>query len=166
MSDRDLHPFEYLLAFVGDAGASGYYLPEVLRDVDPEGLVVPGLVVARVSSATDAEQVRRLARIGGAYVVRTPAWTAVAKAMLRASSVNSEEIRRSVFRALGGSGITSWSGVPGEIPEVFKSEVESAKAALAAESDELLQAYWAWRVRLAEANLEGETQRAKEERGE
>jgi hypothetical protein len=56
--------------------------------------------------------------------------------------------------------------VPGETPEVFKSEVESAKTALAAESDELLQAYWDWRVRLAEADLEGETQRAKEERGE
>jgi hypothetical protein len=154
-----------LLAFVGDNGAAGYYLPEVLHNVDPGGVLVPKLVVELVSSTTDIEQVRRLARIGGAHVVGTEAWKVIAKAVLRAAR-SGEESQRSVFRALGASDVTTWSGVPGQVPEVFRSAVVRAKEALAAESDELLQAYWSWRVRLAEAELEQETQHAKEERGE
>jgi hypothetical protein len=154
-----------LLAFVADNGAAGYYLPEVLHNVDPEGVLVPKLVVALVSSAADIEMVRRLARIGGGYVVGTDAWKVIGKAVLRAAR-SGEESQRSVFRALGASDATSWSGVPGQVAEVFRSAVDRAKQALAAESDESLQAYWSWRVRLAEAELEDETQRAKEERGE
>ena len=154
-----------LLAFVGDNGAAGYNLPEVLNNVDPNGVLVPRLVVALVSSTGDVEQVRRLARIGGGYVVGTDPWKIIAKAVLSAAQ-SGDESQRSLFRALGASEVTSWSGVPGQVPEVFRSAVDRAKRALAAESDESLQAYWAWRVRLAEAELEDETQRAIEERGE
>lgn len=155
-----------LLGFIDDNGTAGYYLPEVLRDVDPEGLLVPGLVTALVQQATDAEQVRRLARVGGAYVAGTRGWEDVAKAVLRSPLVQSEEIQRSTFNALGDSGVTSWSGTPGEVPPIFLAELESTKATLAKATDDGLRRYWAWRVQRAEADLCDEEQRAKEERGE
>ena len=157
---------EELLRFIDDNGTAGYYLPEVLHDVDPEGLVVPGLVVAFVAQATEAEQVRRLARIGDEYVAGTRIWEDIAKAVLRSPIVQSEDIQRSMFSALGGRGVTSWSGTPGEVPPVFLAEVESAKSSLAAAKDEGLRRYWAWRVGRAEADVREEQQRAKEERGE
>jgi hypothetical protein len=157
---------EALLGFIDDNGTAGYYLPEVLHDVDPEGVVVPRLVVALVAQATEAEQVRRLARIGGKYVAGTRAWEAIAKAVLRSPLVQSEDNQRSMFGALGGRGVTSWSGIPGEVPPVFIAEVESTKSSLAAATDEGLRRYWAWRVGRAEADLREEEQRAKEERGE
>jgi hypothetical protein len=157
---------EELLGFIDDSGTAGYYLPEVLNDVDPDGLLVPGLVVARVAKATEAEQVRRLARIGGKYVAGTRAWEDIAKAVLRFPLVQSEDDQRSIFSALGDRGVTSWSGIRGEVPPVFVAEVESTKSSLEAATDEGLRRYWAWRVRRAEADLREEEQRAKEERGE
>jgi hypothetical protein len=157
---------EELLGFIGDNGTAGYYLPEVLHDVDPEGLVVPGLVVALVAQATEAEQVRRLARIGDEYVAGTRTWEDIAKAVLRSPLVQSEDNQRSMFSALGGGGVTSWSGTPGEVPSIFLAQVEFTKSSLAAATDEWLRRYWAWRVRRAEADVREEQQRAREERGE
>lgn len=157
---------EELLGFIDDNGTPGYYLPEVLHDVDPDGLAVPGLVVSRVSQATESEQVRRLARIGGQYAAGTRSWEDLAKAVLRSPLVQSEDSQRSIFAVLGSSGVTSWSNVHGEVPSAFVAEVEHTKASLAAATDDALRRYWEWRVGRAEADLRNEEQRAREERGE
>jgi hypothetical protein len=161
-----IQAIETLVGFIDDNGTAGYYLPEVLLDVDPAGLVVPAMVCALVAQATDAERVRRLARIGGEYAPGTPAWTEIAKAVLRSPLVQSADHQRAMFNALGSGGVKSWSGTPGEVPPVFLAEVESAKSSLAAATDEGLRRYWTWRVSRAEADLHEEEQRAKEERGE
>jgi len=155
-----------LLGFIDDKGTVGYYLPEVLHGVDPEGLVVPGLVVALIGQAADAERVRRLAGIAGEYVAGTPAWEDIAKVALRSPHVQSKDHERSMFRALGAGGVKAWSGTPGEVPPVFIAEVESAKSFLAATTDEYLRRYWEWRVGNAESDLREQEQEAKEERNE
>lgn len=157
---------EELLGFIDDKGTAGYYLPEVLRDIDPEGLVVPELVAARAGQVSELEQVRRLARIGEKYVAGTWPWEIIAKAVLRSPLVQSEDNQRSIFYALGGSSITAWSAAHGEVPPIFVAQVESTKSALAAAADENLRSYWSWRVARAEASLREEVQRAKEARGE
>jgi hypothetical protein len=149
-----------------DHGTVGYYLPEVLCEVDPEGLVVPAEVAKRLTVAAGLEGVRRGARIGGAYVVGSPPWRTIAKAALASTAAASSEARRALCEALGERGIRSFSGMPGEVPEIFVAAVNNARAALNAEADADLQPFWEWRLADAEADLRYEQERAKEERGE
>ncbi len=155
-----------VLDFVQDSGSVGYYLPEILRDVDPEGLVVPAAVAARAVSANDAEGVRRLARIGGAYAVNSSPWRTIAIAAIRAASPFGAEALRSVYGSLGERGIRSWSGAVGEVPPIFISAVAEARAALDAEVQVDLRPYWQQRLAIAEAELREQEERTKEERGE
>lgn len=155
-----------LLDFVPDNGSVGYYLPEILRDVDPAGLEVPAAVAARAVLATDAEGVRRLARIGGAYAVNSSPWRTVALAAIRAASRFGAEALRSVYSSLGERGIRSWSGSVGEVPPVFVAAVAEARAALDAEVEVDLRPYWQRRLATAEAALREQEEHAKEERGE
>lgn len=155
-----------VLDLVKDNGSVGYYLPEVLRDIDPEGFVVPAQVAARAALGSDAEGVRRLARIGGAYAVNSLAWRTIALATIRAASPLGIDALRSVYGALGERGIRSWSGAVGEVPPVFIAAVTDARANLNAEVVEELRPYWQQRLAFAEADLREQEERAKEDRGE
>jgi hypothetical protein len=155
-----------VLDFVKDNGSVGYYLPEILRDVDREGLVVPAAVAARAVYAADGEEVRRLARIGGAYAVNSSPWRTIALAAIRAATPFSAEALRSVYGSLGERGIRSWSGAVGEVPPIFIAAVAEARAALDAEVQVELRPYWLQRLAFAEAELREQEERAKEERGE
>ena len=154
-----------LLEFVTDNGSVGYSLPEVLRDVDPEGLVVPGIVAVRLASAAD-DQIRRLTRTSGAYAVGSVPWRTIAKAAIVAARTQGLDVRRSVFSSLRDRGLRTWSGRPGEVPRIFVAAVNEAKAALEAETDVELRPFWEWQLTIAEAELHEEEERAKEERGE
>lgn len=155
-----------VLDFIKDNGSVGYYLPEVLRDIDPDGFVVPAQVAVRAAAASEAEGVRRLARIGGAYAINSSPWRRIALATIRAASPLGSDALRSVYGALGERGIRSWSGAVGEVPPVFIAAVTNARANLGAEVEEELRPYWQQRLAFAEADLREQEERAKEERGE
>jgi hypothetical protein len=155
-----------LLAFVDDTGSIGDRLPKVLHDVDPDGLVVPSAIVARLARAVDADQVRQLARVGGGYVVGTAAWRTIVKAAIAAGLRQGIEERQSIFDALTERGIRSWVGKHGEVHEIFVSAVRDAKTALDSEVDVDLRPFWEWRLEVAEKELRREEEGAKEERGE
>lgn len=166
-SDADvLGAVSNVLDFVNDNGTVSYYLPEILRDIDPGGLVVPASVSARARTAASTEDVRRLARIGGAYAVNSPPWRTIALATIRAASAHGPEALRSIHSALGDRGIRSWSGAIGEVPPIFIAAVTEARAALEAEAEADLRPYWKYRLAIAEADLREQEESAKEERGE
>jgi hypothetical protein len=155
-----------VLDLIKDNGSVGYYLPEVLRDIDPDGFVVPAEVAARAAAASDAEGVRRLARLGGAYAINSSPWRAIALATMRAAGPLGRDALRSVYGALGDRGIRSWSGAVGEVPPVFIAAVSDARANLDAEVEDDLRPYWQQRLAFAEADLREHEERAKEDRGE
>ncbi len=155
-----------ILSFVSANGTVGYYLPEILRDVDPDGLIVPTYVATRAQSTAGAEDVRRLARIGGAYAVNSSGWRTIALATVRAATPHGAEALRSVHGALGERGIRSWSGAIGEVSPIFIAAVTEARTALEAEVEPDLRPYWQHRLAIAEAQLREQEERAKEERGE
>lgn len=155
-----------LLDFMTDDGSVGYYLPDVLRDVDPDGLVVPAAVAERAPSARDAEGVRRLARIAGAYAVNSSAWRTMALATIRAAKALGAQSLRLVYGSLGDRGVRSWSAPVGEVPAMFVDAVAQARAALNDETQPDLQPYWQQRLAFAEIELREQEERAKEERGE
>jgi hypothetical protein len=155
-----------VLELIRDNGSVGYYLPEMLRDVDPEGLVVPNVLAARASSASGAEDVRRLARIGGAYAINSQPWRTIALATIRAASPLGSDALRAAYGALGDRGIRSWSGAVGEVPPIFLAAVDDARRNLDGETQQELRPYWQQRLEIAEADLREQEQRAKEDRGE
>jgi hypothetical protein len=157
---------EELMNFVLDKGSVGYYLPEIILDIDPKGLVAPSAVVARAGSGADGEYLRRLARVGGAYAVNSPPWRAIASATILASTPLGAETQRSVHTSLDGMGGRSWSRARGEVPSIFHSAVTDARATLDAELQPELRPFWRQRLAFAEAELLDEQERAKEERGE
>lgn len=158
---------EALVDFVWDRGTVGYHLPEVLRDVDPEGLLIPVEVTRRLANVTSKEDAWLLARIAGVYTVGGSAWRTIAKPVIvRAVRSGSEEGRRSLFDFLTYNGPRAWSGTPGEVPQIFISGVQSARQMLESETDPEFQPFWKWYLAVAEAKLREQGEYAKEERGE
>lgn len=156
-----------LLALVGAEGGMGHIIPELLCDIDPEGIAIPAAVVARIRGASTATGVRQLARIGGAYLVGTAPWRTIAKAALAAGRHHlTQKEQWSLFHVLAEGEVQGWSGTRGEVPAVFVSAVQEAKSALTAETDSTLRPFWEWRLKVAEEDLREQEQRAKEDRGE
>jgi hypothetical protein len=153
---------EKLLDFVSDDGTIGYYLPEVLRDIDPDGLVVPTTVAARARSGAGTAVVQKLARIGGAYATNSPPWRTISIATIRAAAPDGPKALSSVYSALGEWSISSWSGVPGEVPPIFIAAVTEARTALESEGEDDLRPYWRDRLAFAEAELREQEELAKE----
>jgi hypothetical protein len=158
---------EALVDLAWDREAVGYYLPEVLQDVDPEGILIQAEVKRRLANATGDDEVWWLARIAGAYAVGSSAWRTIAKpVILRAVRFGSEEERRSLFNALTDHGPRFWRGTPGEVPQTFVSGVESARQMLESETDSEFRPFWEWYLAVAEAELREQEEQAKEMRGE
>jgi hypothetical protein len=155
-----------LVGFAAERSTVGYFLPKVLRDVDPNGFLVPREVARRLTGLADIGEIRPLARIGGAYTLGGEAWRAIAKPALAAVTSAGAENARTIYSALVNDGFRSWSGTPGEVPPMFVSAVGDAKHALASETDTTFRGFWEWRLACAEAELRDEIEQAKEERGE
>nr|BDT32080.1 ATP-binding protein [Myxococcus sp. MH1] len=156
-----------LLSLLDAEGGMTHIIPDLLRDIDPEGIAIPAAVAARIQGASTATAVRQLARIGGAYLVGTAPWRTIAKAALAASQHHlTQKEQWSLFHVLIEGEFQGWSGTRGEVPEVFVSAVKEAKSALAAETDSILRPFWEWRLKVAEEDLREQEQRAKEDRGE
>ncbi|WP_141620721.1 ATP-binding protein [Myxococcus sp. AB036A] len=154
-----------LLTFVNDNGSVGYYLPKILRDIDPDGLLVPSAVVAQIK-ASDPEFARRLARIASAYAVNSAPWRTIAAATIHASMPLGEEALHPIYNALSEREHRSWSAPLGEVPPIFAAALEQARSALNSEADHNLRPYWQYRISIAEAELREQEEYAKERGGE
>lgn len=155
-----------LLDLVDDPGTVGYRLNDILHDIDPDGLVLAGLVAEKIRDS-DAEGAKRYMRLARSYVVNTPPWRTIALPAIEAArSLETSKERNSIFATISDPGIRSWSGKPGEVPAVFISAVDGAKKQREQEKDARFSIFWDWYVSVAEAELAHEEQRAKEERGE
>jgi len=125
-------------------------------------------VANRISqaSASDWDLARRYARIGGNYGIGTAAWRTIAKPILALAKRIGEDKRRSLFSALTGDEIRTYSGTPGEVPTIFTSAVESARKRLEEEKNKDFIPFWEWHLKVVEAELHEQEEQAKEELGE
>ena len=155
-----------LLTLAEAGGTVGYYLPEVLHDVDPVGFVVPDAVAAALASIDQPKRILALMRVGGAYAVNSSAWRTIALAAARAAAPHGSEFLASAFSTLTERGVRSWSGSIGEVPSLFRTAVDAARSALDAETEPELRPFWQSRLADAEAELKEREEQAKEERGE
>jgi hypothetical protein len=157
---------ESLIDFSNDRGSIGHYLPEILGDVDPDGIIIPRIVSDRIRRLPVIEDIRLLARLGRAYPVGSQSWRIIAKSALSIDGIRDPDIQQSIYTALAESGVRSWSRNHGEVPTVLVSAVQADKDFVASETDNDFRPFWEWRLKCAEDRLREAEERAKEERGE
>ena len=157
---------EELLSFAMGTGTIGYYFPEIARDVDPDGHLIPVLAAKQIGDERDLKIVRRYSRIAGAYPTGKDSWRSIALAALAANRDLSGRDHISIFSTLCRRGVRSLSAPVGEVPQELETEAGDARRRLEAEPDALLIPYWTWKREIAEAELQEAEENAKEERGE
>ena len=157
---------EQLVALAVGEGSVGYQLPDHLRDVDPEGRVVPAVVVDALSRTADTEQRRRLGRVVGAYPLNSAAWRDMARPMLAQAAKLSERDRNGLFFAIANRSTGVWRRSIGAVSETHVRAVERAREQLEDEEEEVFRDLWQWRLDIAQARLSDQEELAKEERGE
>jgi hypothetical protein len=152
-----------LVDLVEDSGTIGYYLPNILQTVDPEGFLIPSEIARRFEMAAgDAKW--PFARIAGEYTIGTAAWRTIAKPVISCALEASD--RRPLFRLLTDQSPKAWSSSIGEVPQLFLENVQSARQFLNSETDAAFRPFWEWYLAIAEADLHEQEEQAKEERGE
>ena len=156
----DCAAIDKVLTWVGREDQLGYSAPTVLTRLDGNGKLVPGLVESQLvamSSGTKLEDIWNLARLGGHYVEGTAAWRKIAAPACKLARAEVEERNRfSIYGALKWHGPQGWSGRYGEFHPRWEQAVEEAKKKFEAETDQDIKEYFAWRLRVAEAELERE----------
>ncbi|MBX3157652.1 MAG: hypothetical protein KF773_16895 [Deltaproteobacteria bacterium] len=151
-----------LLDLVDAGGMVGYRLPELVQQVDPEGIIAPRELAGRMSSRVDAV-IQRFARLAKSYSLGTRAWRTIAAPVLEhARDIDSPSERIGLYHAICETGVRSWSGTPGTVPVVFVHEVERARQRRQEESDPRFIPLWDWCLSVAEADLRHQQDRAKE----
>ncbi len=144
-----------------------YGLPEYLRDLDPQGDIVPIQVAHRIDdgSRENLEEVRHLTQMGGVYPLGSQAWRAIALSVMRFSDRidANEDDERDLFVALLPRSTGVISSTPGEVAPYYYRKLEEAKRLLDAEQEPLLTPFWSWYHNLAEQALRREEESVKEE---
>ena len=160
-----------LLSFNSHNSYFGYSLPEVAINIDPNGLIIPFLIVSKLKNQEFVWETEGLKdgyewyRYAGYYPVNSAPWRIIATETCRiASQLSTIEARRRLYSALLDHRIQSYSGTAGEVPHVFVSAVECAINDEKNETDGVLKEFMTWRREVAEKELEREKARIEEER--
>lgn len=158
-----------LLDFEGEQTSVNYYLPSLLRGIDPNGFVVPSLIADRIRLVGSEDQPRllRLARFASAYPLGGEPWRVVARVALDVARHWTAGQRQQLYSVLSIShGPTFFGGVPGEAPPIFAAKAQAARDFLERESEDLFRPFWEWHVNATQSKARDWEERAKEERPE
>lgn len=148
-------------------GSFRYGFSEYLKDIDPDGLIVPGIVANRLEALPLDREVQdkasRFARIAIEYPLGGVAWRQIASAVLALTKRLPMPDRKSLWEALALPMIKSWSRTKGQVPQVFISEAHNAQRLQDVETEDLFRPFWGWYVEYTQSRLRDEEERIKED---
>ncbi|RZO08788.1 hypothetical protein EKG40_10925 [Pseudomonas moorei] len=149
-------------------GSLNHYFPDILHDIDPVGLVVPGMVLHKFEEELAKGETYNFRRVVRVYSVDSQAWRILARPVLeQANNEWPESDEQSLlYSLLVDHGVRSWSSVLGQVPQLFIDNVEKATRRLEDEKDDLFVKFYEWSLRNAQHELDRQVEQAKEERGE
>lgn len=144
-----------------------YGLMELLTELDPDGLVIPQLVAAKLTSlqatAETLSEIATWAEFASEYPVGMPAWRLIAEAACTLVSGlprgDREQVYWKLFRHRGGV----WSAPPGEVASKWTSAVAAAEEILKQEPAGCLRSVFQWHLEQVRDDLERERQLAQEQ---
>lgn len=166
VSDADRDALERLLTLADAGYLVSSFLPDLMRDLDPHGRMLPGLVKAKLEALKDPswEDIAKWAAYGKKYHPSSGAWGEVARAACRVAEarLDRNEIDK-VYSHLSSFETGVLKGKVGEVHQHWRDAVEAAKKALAQEGDGPLRGLLTWRLRIAERDLQHQHERLEEE---
>lgn len=166
VSEKERSAIGTLLGWVAEKSI-GYGIPEYICELDPAGAVVVSAVVERSAhTGVDLDKLWPLVRVVGAYSEQSKPWRDMAAIICSNVLTAKRETRISVFGGLEGRRLRSYSAAIGAVAAILYEEVSAARRSLEEETDTALREYWRWRLEAAEAELESEKQRVREDRRE
>jgi hypothetical protein len=156
-----------LLSFNFQRNLLGYHLPEYLADIDPEGWLVPELVVQKIASKPNptGDDIYPWSRFAASYFPNSDPWRLIAAASTKAAADLSDRSKTGIYLSLE-SGIRSSSYPSGEMDPQPKQDLEECIKLRDSEKDANLAAYRDWKVRFAQAHYDQAVAEFREERGE
>jgi len=84
---------DYFLDLLLEHPGVAFYLPDYLVVLDPNGFIVPDLVVRRIGDELGIDEVSFLATVGGRYKIGTKHWRTIAAAVIEVAPVTFNPIR-------------------------------------------------------------------------
>jgi hypothetical protein len=142
----------------------GYIVPRYAAEVDPAGLIMPGLIVARIQSAgNNKELIWNWARFAGYYGFGFPAWQIIARATVAASEQLPTRDRDSIYVLLLPQELKSSSYPVGEMDPRPGADLQLRKQELANETDDTLLLFRQWHLAMAQSEFDQMVARYREE---
>ncbi|WP_204104043.1 MULTISPECIES: hypothetical protein [Spirulina sp. CCY15215] len=141
-------------------------LPQYLQDIDPKGIIVPSLVVQKLSDSKIEDNLKQIylwSRIAAVYPENSSAWRTIAHQSCALANNFDDRDRNDIFNALANSNPKIGFRNIGEVLEIYEIEFNLAHQRLKEESDPVLVPFREWVLKIAEAELKDQRERVKEE---
>lgn len=139
---------------------TGYFLPEFIVDlVDSECIIK--IVSAKIAIVA-IDDLSLWVRFANKYEKNSTPWREIAIVTLERVSKYDIDTKN-IYSVLHSTGIRSWTGIPGTVPQFYYDDVETAKKNLDEEKNDYLIKYWEWDLKVAEESLKQEKGRLEEE---
>ncbi|MCP4104700.1 MAG: ATP-binding protein [Desulfobacteraceae bacterium] len=163
-----INSIKKLLGFNDQQNSVGYALPEYTVQVDPDGLLVPSLVVDKLSDIEDkinSEQIWLWSRYAGYYPKDSESWRTIAVAACKLSNKLRERERIRIYSSLESQKVKVRSRPVGEMDPWYENELQNVRLELENEKDQELLKYRQWKLKVAEAEYEHAFEVFKENQG-
>ena len=153
-----------LLGFMRQRGQLAYHIPRHARSVDPEGFIVPEVIVAemRAVAANGAQEVANWSRLAEQYPKNSDPWRRIASAACTIAQGFDSRGKNHIFHQLE-DGSRSSSHPAGEMNPQPAAELEQCRQDQAEEQDPALREYRQWAVDRAQAVYEHTVESFNEE---
>lgn len=163
-SDREA--IESLLALSDEPQSISHYLPSTIARLDPDGVLTPDLVCARLEALRNPkwQDIAMWADYASAYRFNSTSWRRIALVACSLATHLSEEDSWAVFSHLSSHQTKGWKGQVGVVHERWTDAVTTAMQELADETEASLRAFREWRIKCAERDLEYQKGRNAEAR--
>ena len=169
VTETILTSFRKLLEFYNHKSALRYFLPEILTNLDPDGIILPDLIVEKLRECEfqlqkdlTENECFELIRYAAYYQINSASWRVIAiEACKTAHNLDSDQKQR-IYSALLTKHISSWAGIEDEISAYHLNAVKRAQKDMDDENEEILKDLMKYRLQIAEIDLKNDQQRKEE----
>jgi hypothetical protein len=167
VSLEDRQAFDALLEHNTADDPLSQMLPEYLRRLDRNGIIVPAMIVKRLAALgepSDSQQIIRWSMFAASYGEESDPWRTIARAACIAAKKLDRKSAGSVYWSLNQH-TYSWEEVSGEFSLTWRQAVDRRRQELEQETDNDLIPYRRYRLESAESNLESQRGLHEEQTG-
>jgi hypothetical protein len=169
VTDAMTASFKGLLEFYKHESMLKFLLPEILTNLDPNGIILPVLIVRKLKKYEFQQQEDptknegfNLIRYAAYYLTNSAPWRTIAIEACKLVHELDSDQRKKIYSALLHKHFSSWTGIGDELSALYLDAVKRAQKDLKDEKEEILKELMRYRLQIAKKELENEQQRKQE----